>query len=399
MKQASILFIFGFLALFLTSCDPDDLPEKTTSKAPEFLFLYEPTSSATYGSQSGFFSVTPKNGEAVVKRLNNSFPAAWTTYDVNEKGLVAYTVNGKVLPADAPKYSKLAYFKISNPENIKLVNPPQKPADWHWVIPDGRAFVLNDGKIITNLRLDPDYYGSDSRMYLGVYDTETEKWTISPNISGFILDQPEQGWDTEAGLIKGTHILSPDQTKLYITAQGYGVDGGSNHYDYEFLAYYDIKRNDFVRVFCGSHVKFGASNNSVFYKKESIMHAYDINAKTETMIGNLSGEFTGAGTRDEFIYTWRGSGLATYSRVGNSFEEKHVINTKTLTNQKYRGLGSQAFYINNEKEIVFSATTDFYTNYNSELVIYKTPIVTENADPELLLTLPKDFNAHFKLIK
>lgn len=329
MKHVSYLFVLVGLALFLPGCSYiDDEPDLDSKGGSEFLFLYEPTNSATHGSEKGFFKVTASKGEADVKRLNNFYPGLWWNVDVNKKGMVVFNAHAIVIPGNASKYSKLAYFNISDPDNVKFLDPPKEaPEKWRWRINESfKPFVLKDNRIVVHLSLEYYVYGPGSKQFMGVYDPAKDSWTISPDISTFVLAQPEKGWDTEAGLIKGDPVKSPDESRIYITAQGWGVDGGANHYDYEFLAYYDIDRNEFGRILCGPHVKRGASNKSVFYSNEGKLHAFDINTKNDVEFEIRNGLITGAGTKDEFILTWRGSGLATYARAGNSFDEKHIIN-------------------------------------------------------------------------
>lgn len=400
--HVSMLFLLGFFTLFLTSCWPVDDPDPDTGKGNEFLFLYTPDNTAPYGNERGFFKVTAKDGEMDVKRLNDFYPNS-NLFDVNENGLAAFRAHDRSIPENAPKHSKIAYFNLSNPGKVEFIPPPAKPADWHWVLSGAqKPQVLKDGRIVVPLNLTVDAYEDESKFYMGVYDTKTGDWTISPDISDFVMAQPEKRSDTEGGLILNSslQVLSPDESRVYISVQGYGVSGGVNHYDEVFLAYYDIGKNDFVRVKHGKHNIVGASNKSVLYMQDGKLYGIELSSKKEELVdATFSGEFTGAATKDEIIRTWRGSGLAVYERVSGSFQKKHVINTDVLTERKYRGLGSKAFYTNNEKELLFSATTDFNTNNAAELVIYKSPIIAENPDPELILTLPKSFSAHFKLIK
>lgn len=402
MKQLSILFLFGFLAMFLTACDKDDKPDDVAKKGSEFVFIYDPLNDSPYGANKGFFKVTANNGETQIQRLNDFYSNA-LSYSVNEKGRVLFTPDPRVVPADAPKNTQLAYFDIANPSQVKFVAPPEKPKDWHWVVRTAQQpILLKDGRIVATLLLEPDIYGSSARFHMGVYNPEENSWQISLDIAGFILSQPEKGSDTESGIIPtaSPQVLSSDDSKVYITTQGFGVDGGVNHYDETFIAAYNIKRNEFERVMHGKNVLAAASNNSVLFIQDGKFKTVDLNTQNIIDVADkLSDSYTGAKNKDEFIITWRGSGLATFTRVGNAYEKKHIINIDKLTERKYRGLGSRAYYTNNENEIVFSATTDLYTNYAAELVLYKTPLIAENPDPELLLTLPKNFSAHFKMVK
>ena len=179
-------------------------------------------------------------------------------------------------------------------------------------------------------------------------------------MSGFVLAQPEQGWDTEAGVIRGGQALSPDQTKVYLTLQGWGVDGGSNHYDETFLAYYDIATNEFVRVYHGSNVILTATNQSVYFSTlegefGDGIYAVDIDTKTVTKLEDFnSSDWSPSPTRDEIVKVWRGSGLGTFTKSGTGYDWKHIINPDNFTERAYTGLKGPAYYTENEDALIFA---------------------------------------------
>lgn len=401
MKRTSIFVLIGFLTMFLYACSSDDSPKPSTNTGSEFIFKYDPLRDNVYGDKRGFFRVTLKNDKPEIKRLND-FYSGGHDFDVNEQGTVVFTCESLVVPFGAPKNSRLAYFSISKPGDVKFVAPPADPKDGHWVVvPTETPIILKDGRLVNQLNLESDVTGGGKKYHMGIYDPAKNKWTISPDVSAHVLAQPEQGTYTTAGLIKNsTAVLSPDQTKVYITTQGYGYKSGAIQYEKLFVTYYDLATNDFVTVFAGTHTLLTATDKSVYFTYTNRTHAVDIVSKKLTQVeAQYGGEFTGAATHDEIIKVWRKAGLGTYTNSGASFTWKHIINTDKLTDKTYRGLGSKAFYTKDDKEIIFAATTNFETTFDADLAVMKTELIANNPEPEVLFTLPKNFSYHFKMLK
>lgn len=426
VRILSCLVVSCFFSLSTYSCFPEEEDSKDTytdqvnpgdtytqetsepgAKTYTYIFPYYPYGSGEkpYGDNKGFFKVTTDGGQATIVRLNDFYPIFNDSHSVNANGTVAFTCLADLLPEDAPKYSKLAYFSISSPHDVTFVAPPPKPVDWYWNVGDGKPFIIQDGRIISLLSLAPDVYGSGSKDHLGIYDPTTDTWTISPDVSGFVLAQPEQGWDTEAGVIRGGQALSPDQTKVYLTLQGWGVDGGSNHYDETFLAYYDIATNEFVRVYRGSNVILTATNQSVYFSTlegefGDGIYAVDIDTKTVTKLEDFnSSDWSSSPTRDEIVKVWRGSGLGTFTKSGTGYDWKHIINPDNFTERTYTGLKGPAYYTENEDALIFAVSKDYNTNYDQELAVMKSPLITENPDPEVLFYLPANFKMNFTMVR
>lgn len=402
MKHLTYLIAVLVGVMFISSCDKDKIPTDTKPEGNEFLFLYTPGVNADHGPDKGFFKVTiDKDGESEIARLNDFYPTKWQNVDANN-GHVAFVAHDNINIDDAARHSRLAYFNASSPGNISVVNPPEEaPIDWHWEIWNNKSTVMKDGRIIANLYL-VHRGGLESQApfyYIGVYDPMSKSWTISQEISDFVLAQPEKGHDTEGGILDADKVLSPDEKRVYFRSRGYGLQGGVYHYDYGFITYYDIDKNEFGRVMEGDFIPVGVSKNSVFYRDGGKLHAVDLSGNNKTEITDRNGLLTGAGSKDEFIFVWRGAGMATYRKSGGSYEMKHIINVNNLTDRKYRGLDARAYYVDAEEAIVFSATTDLHTNYPADFVVYKTPLKEENPDPEFLFELSKEFNANFWMLK
>lgn len=393
------MLIFG--AVFLVSCkkDKDDngvAPDDVYGS--EFLVYYWPRSDGAYGSDHGLFKVTPKDGEAVIERLNSIYPdyAHRNTITVNKEH-VALIASLESLPENAPEHSRLVYFNMNNPGEVKVIAPPDSPskADFRWEVQNAKPFVLKDGRIVAKLsyrEFSGISWGMWAYAYMGIYNPVTEQWTISEeDADAFVLAQPEQGWDTEGGYIvsdKGT--MTPDESKVIITMVGHGVHGGVIHSDHEFIVYYDIENNSFGRIMEGKHTIYGASNKSVYFRQDGMMKAIDISTKNIIDIDEFFGDLTSPRERDEYIRVGNRQ-VSTYAKSGNTFIEKNIINSSKLVNRTYQVLSTKASYVNNEQEIIFVAHKSLDWNYRADFAVYKTPIVEENPDPELLFELSKEF--------
>ncbi len=68
-----------------------------------------------------------------------------------------------------------------------------------------------------------------------------------------------------------------------------------------------------------------------------------------------------------------------------------IIDGASITTTNYRGLGHGGQYSTDESKIYFTGSTDFYTNYQTDLVIYSTPKIKLNATPDSLTTIPAEY--------
>jgi hypothetical protein len=80
------------------------------------------------------------------------------------------------------------------------------------------------------------------------YDPKTDKLTAAISPKGFVLEQPEKGWDTETGQTNRQFYPSHDGRYVYGVVEAYGVDGGVIHWDYRILFKYDFQTEQYSRL-------------------------------------------------------------------------------------------------------------------------------------------------------
>lgn len=366
-----------------------------------YIFTYQPMDTKEFGDKNGFFKITVSDGTFEAKRLNDFYPVyGWGDYYLyyNEKGTCAFICDHNLTPSNAT--SNLAYFTADDPNNVVFVPLPAKKKDWTWTIPDQKPVVLSDGKIIVIMKIYTDYpYDDASDSYVAIFNPSSNSWEIGTSPLSFVLAQPEKGNDTEAAGLETKFAVSLDENKVYVSTYGYGVDGGSLHVDAHHMAAYNIINKNYERLFYGSNIIYGVTNQNVYFYNVPLGKTSAIDINSKILYKNLDDYpddyYTFAKTKEQLVKSWRGSGLGAITKNGTTYNWMHIINTSKLTSNKYAGLGGRARYTKDEDALLYAGSTDFYTNYASEFAIFKTPLISENPDPEQLFVLPKNFSTHF----
>ena len=130
------------------------------------------------------------------------------------------------------------------------------------------------------------------------------------------------------------------------------------------------------------------------------IYAVDIDTKTVTKLEDFnSSDWSPSPTRDEIVKVWRGSGLGTFTKSGTGYDWKHIINPDNFTERAYTGLKGPAYYTENEDALIFAVSKDYNTNYDQELAVMRSPLITQNPDPEVLFYLPANFKMNFTMVR
>lgn len=391
----STLFLFSFIA-----CNEDDVTPVVPAQE-YYVFTYSPSDDNAYGVDRGFFKISPNAGTFQAERLNNYYPTyGWgdSYMHFNASGMCAFYCDPALKPATAA--TSLAYFTADAPADVKFLPLPAKETGYTWDIFTQKPKVLSNGKIVVVMTIYTDLQYDDWHdEAVAVYDPATDTYDMGPGVTGFILAQPEKGWDTEAGTIsKDFFAVSLDESTVLLKAAGWGVDGGSVHNDAAYIVAYNMVLKSFSRVYYGDNQIFGVTQNRVYFRSGQGYTASIDLATLElfpTVDDYPDDYYIFSKFNEQIVKAWRGSGMGALTWNGSTYEWMHIINTANLSSTTYAGLGGRPCYNKDESAIYFSASKDFYTNYASEFAVMKTPVMAENPTPEIQFILPKNFSTCF----
>jgi len=83
--------------------------------------------------------------------------------------------------------------------------------------------------------------------------------------------------------------------------------------------------------------------------------------------------------------------MGIFDMAANPVWKFQIINGETMTVGSYKGLGHGAQYSADESLIYFTASSDYYTNYHTPLVIFSTPVMENNTKPDSITTMPVEY--------
>jgi hypothetical protein len=263
--------------------------------------------------------------------------------------------------------------------------------------------VLPDGRIAYAVTLQTDNAYDDAHWgMIAVFNPANGEVETSGVASDFILAQPEQGSDTEGGSLTGDLIASPDGKYIYSRVYGYGTDGGAYHEDYKFILRYTIgSPGGYDRVVQSSDrpTAITADGNTLILTGYGL-HRIDLNAKTDVQFDPNANVFHAgqvSKTGNRLFKIWRGSGLGEITLGSSTVEWMQIVQGDELTGS-YQGLGHGGQYSSDEAKIYFTASTDYYTNYKTDLRIFSTPIQDHITDPDSVTTMPSFYCTGFFLL-
>jgi hypothetical protein len=391
VKIISLVIIIIALIFLFASCEKGEGPIK--GKGPQFL-IASPGNAST-GIKPGLYLMSPGKTEANISFVTGYYPWAFQqrTFDL-KNGRIAFSVEKSILPAGV---SGIAYMDVNDISNVQFVPLPEAPKDHNYSVPNERPWVFTDGRIAYRLILNTDNPYDDYHVgMLAIYDPKSGVTELSGDPSGFVLSQPEKGYDTEGGSMGGGFVLSPDEKYAYCQVYGYGTDWGVFHVDFKFIVQYEIgAQNGYERLAQTNDTPTAATGDGKsLILSGSGLQKIDLVTKVMTKVDDYANIFdVGQVSKNSsrMLKVWRGSGMGEFdwSKSVNPF--LHIIDGLKIEDTSYKGLGHGCQYSTDESKIYFTGSTDFYTNYATPLVIYSTPKIEKNTLPDSITTIPVDY--------
>ncbi len=391
-----VLSLLVFIALMGGSCQDsgtDPIDDDNNNKPTGIKFLVGYRGGGDHGAEDGMCLVS--NSGQTVQFLSTYRPM----YSNNE--YVSYK-NKRIAFAtwNTPEEGQtfIAYFDVADPTNVKIVpNPVSDDKDYYWSVPQVRPQVFSDGRIaFLAFYLTTNPWDDWHSGHICIYNPKTNEYKFSPAAHDFILNQPEQGYDTETGSLGGDFALSQDEQFVIARAYGYGVDMGSFHTDYKFIVKWDIHTDAYQRVAEGENqICFvSADNQSVIANINYKKNAIDINTGNMTLLDEYYDNIA-CGMYSEkdgkFFKQWRGGGIALFDKSSGWLFNPVLGDSMPYP---YRGLGTGSQFSPDETKIYFKGTLDYNTNYASDYCVYSTPLTLgyPNSKPDSLFILTAQYD-------
>jgi hypothetical protein len=246
MKHLVILNLVIFM--LFTACESSDNPSEKEEGVTFLLLQKNSQNQLAKGAAISILEVS-KKGESTIETLAEIYPSRdlWSATDVaggriaiglhtdfNVPGTTRQT-NGGWLDITSNSWHELPLLPTNdeNRYNYFDVSSPK-------VSENGYVFFLSS----SNAR----WYHDQYRASLVRYDPVKDELITASNPTGFVLQQPEKGWDTEAGQFVRQFYPSKDGRYVYGVIEAFGVDGGAIHWDYKILFKYDFQTNQYTRL-------------------------------------------------------------------------------------------------------------------------------------------------------
>ena len=352
-----LLMVVMVLSVVVTGCNKDetvtpddggggDNPQGDFDNV-QFLAYYKPDTKNATGDEKSIYLVTVKDGELTYSKFLNAYPATNMTdnCDINNNVMVlglnpsAFNNNGVYMSLDDDN----AYY-------LPLVEPVQGSNDYAY-FQTTTADVADNGVIIYSSATNDLSYGDQYKFFLLRFNPSDNTYDIAESPNSFVLGQPEVGDDTEVGLIQRTLFASPDGKYAYGQVDGYGIDGGSYHYDYEILFRYDFEQKTYTRL-------GDANDNDVTIKAMTSDRRYILYSNHGTykfldlQTGNIT--TTDMNTMNVKKNSWGKNGCCVTSTNGNLYYKDFVNNKEIIVCQTTGyGWARNAMFSKNESKIYF----------------------------------------------
>ncbi len=394
----AFLFKAGVIALImmLSSCD-----EIFNGSNKGLTFLVATGGNTTTGLKSGLYTMKVGKKEPTFTFVSEYRPWAFQLNMMDYvNGRIAFSVERSLVPKGE---SGIAWMDVKTIDDVRFVPIPTAEKDYHYQVPDERPRVLNDGRIAYRVVHNTDNAYDDYHCgMLAIYDPDTDEIELSGDPSSFVLAQPEKGVDTEGGSMGEGFCLSPDDQYAYCTVYGYGTDWGVFHVDYKFVVKYEIgAKKGYERMAqTADRPTTVTGNNKYLILTGNGLQKIDLATKKMTKVDDWANEFNPgqfSKSSSRMFKIWRGSGMGEFDWDATPVFT-HIIDGGKISNSSYRGLGHGGQYSSDETLIYFTGSTDFYTNYATDLVVYSTPKVTVNETPDSVTTMPLDYCSNIFLL-
>jgi hypothetical protein len=291
MKSLKSL-LFLFLLFSLISCGEEDNitnPDGSGNSGTTFIVIQNIGDESTkeYAISKMSFSGETAKLETLISLQMSAYPYDFIK-DVRIDGdkLYIYSL--------LPDYkSKLVAFDI-NTKQIDTLPWAKTNNDKTWSA-FSRSFDAKNSYVHYIMTETSTHYNDWPGSYLCRYNITTGDFIQMANPIDFTVSQPEKGWDTETGSWSSVHATG-DGTGCVGSIMAWGVDGGSNHYDYNFLYRYnpDNTSDKLTRIGTETMKVYGATNGAKYlYQYNQLM-----NTETDTYfelstISSIGADYTG----------------------------------------------------------------------------------------------------------
>ena len=347
-----MMFIITLSVLF-TGCSKDD----TVSDSPDndeppdntefvqFLAYYKPDTKSESGDEKSIYLVTVKDGELTYSKFLNAYPEDGMTKncDINNNVMVL-----GLNPSDFE--NKGAYMNLNedNAYYLPLVEPSETSDYAYFQTTTGD--VADNGIIIYSSATNDQSYGDEYKPFLLRFNPSDNTHDVAISPDSFVLDQPEVGDDTEAGLIERTLFASPDGKYAYGQVDGYGVDGGSYHWDFEILFKYDFEQDKYTRL-------GDANDNDVTIDAMTSDRRYILysNGGTKKLLDLQTGNITTTDMNTVNVQknSWGKNGCCVGASTGDLYYKDFVNNKEIIVCNTGYGWAYNAMFSKNETMIYF----------------------------------------------
>jgi hypothetical protein len=224
-------FVLLSFAVFMSSCEEDsNTPDGNKTNGIELIGLDKDESG---GTTNYYLSKISFNGEeGTVKHLvttGSNYKYHFFTSKIDGERLYMYDI--------LPEYpNKLVAMDM---QTMIVDTFPAAGTDREntWAV-HSSGFDVQNGYCYYIMREISKNYADWAGSYLCRYNLSTGDFVQMSNPVNFILNQPEKGWDTETGHWSSV-FASADGMTAYGSIMAWGVDGGSNHYDYDVIYRYE----------------------------------------------------------------------------------------------------------------------------------------------------------------
>jgi len=245
-----VLTIIMILSVTISGCKknddttPGDGDEPGDSQNVGFLAYYQPGTENVLGTEKLIAQITVKDGALSYSSFLNAYPESsmLDNCDINN--------NIMVLGLKASEFENNgAYMNLDESEAYYLPLVEAKPGSGDYsYFQTTTGDVSDNGYIIYSSATNDATYGDQYQPYLLRFNPSDNSIKIAKSPDSFVLGQPEQGSDTEGGVITRNIFASPDGRYAYGSVDAMGVDGGTIHWDYSILFKYDFELDEYTRL-------------------------------------------------------------------------------------------------------------------------------------------------------
>ena len=380
MKHLKNLIYLIVTTLLLSSCTSFGGGDKNGSDAQFLVLQTNNENKIANGASLSLMEV--KKGEAKYTTLNAYYPHSDLRNNVDiAKQRVAMGLHRDFNNDGSSRRTNGGWFDIEAPTcEIPPLLPSGKGRYSYFDV--SSAKVSDSGHIFyLSASNDADYY-DQYRASLVRYNPATDKLETALNPDGFIISQPEKGWDTEASLFKSQFYPSADGRYVYGMLSAFGLDFGSYHYDYEILFKYDFDTETYTRlgdaedkhvIILGAtsdknYVAYSTSVNKTYLRK--IVNVSTNKTSTCTITGGQAYSNTSRWNKTGYCSGETNNTIGVYNLVSDTFTK---INTPARPEYAQFSSGGDFLYF-----MIESATGKF---------LLKTSDLTETTKIDTVCTL------------